>query len=340
MAKKKKDEPKLDLTHADVVALKGMGMTDKDIKSLVANAPRAISHPAISTTPTTPQPSPLTDLPEAFVASDPAKAMNTLNAGAEQAFTLSPQAQADIPQPTVSPSTIAQEEASGMTPAQFATAVLQGIGAPTTAQNIQTVTDWASAEGGAGPEWGIPTNTDAYNPLNTDLPEPGSVSTNSATVQSYPNWAEGVQGTEQTLENTPAYANILNALKGNDPESVVAADVGSTGTWTPDWEGSSAPSGYGTTGNLNAPGPTTGSTSAPSSTSSSALASLLAQLETPISSSSSIVGGALTPQTLQQMVNANQAITPNADQSSSYDNTQSSYNQMIASLIPGVVARQ
>jgi hypothetical protein len=40
------------------------------------------------------------------------------------------------------------------------------------------------------------------------------------------------------------------------------------------------------------------------------------------------------------MVNANQAITPNADQSSSSDNTQSSYNQMIASLIPGVVARQ
>ena len=337
-------EHKLDLTHADVLALEKAGMTKKDVEALVKNSPRAISHPAISTS-TSPSVSPETEQAALKSHSDlidpKGKAVSTeeaeLNQGAQAAFTvpseaaLTEQALSAVAGPSAS--SIAQEEASGMTPAQFAAAVLQGIGAPATAQNIQTVTDWASAEGGAGPEWNVPGNTDAFNPLNTTQPESGSVGTNSANVQSYPDWQEGVAATDQTLKD-PAYSSIVSALQSGAPESTVAADVGASPWGTPDWAGSSAPSGYGTGGNLNATGPSTGS-----SPSTSSLASLLSQLSLPgISSSFSPVGGAITPQTLQQMTNANQAISPTADSSASSDNSQSSYNQMIASLLPRVRA--
>ncbi len=130
------------------------------------------------------------------------------------------------------------------TPLSFADALLSGIGAPVTPTNERTVEDWAAAEGGAGPQWGIPNNTDGFNPLNTTLPEPGATSTNSAGVKSYTSWAQGLQATVATLLS-PAYSSIVTDLRSNTAEAQVAADVGASSWGTPNWDPGGTPSAGG-----------------------------------------------------------------------------------------------
>lgn len=99
-------------------------------------------------------------------------------------------------------------------PADFAKMLLQGLGAPATAQNIANVTMWEGKEGG---NWN---NTAKYNPLNTSYQLPGSMNFNggnSAGVQAYQSWEQGLQATIGTLTGKNAgargYTNIVNLLK-------------------------------------------------------------------------------------------------------------------------------
>ena len=146
------------------------------------------------------------------------------------------------------------------TPTTFAEALLQAIGAPLSESNISSLKDWEAAEGGA---W---ENTAAYNPMNTTLQEPGSHvmgGGNTAGVQAYPSWQEGLAATESTLSEHQ-YAAIVNALKQSAPEAQVSADVGASPWGTPSWMPGASPnyapsgSGSGLSGFAGGGSPSTG----------------------------------------------------------------------------------
>lgn len=98
------------------------------------------------------------------------------------------------------------------TPAQWAAAQLQFMGLPTTQQNIDFLVSWAAMEGG---NWN---NTARYNPLNTTLRYNGSTvmsGGNTAGVQAYSSWQDGLTATAQTLNG---YPEIMRALESGDAE--------------------------------------------------------------------------------------------------------------------------
>ena len=105
------------------------------------------------------------------------------------------------------------------TPADFATAVLAGLGIAPTFGNVAAVVAWEMAEGG----W--PHN----NPLNTTLPEPGAtdLAGNSAHVKVYPSMAVGVTATVSVLAEQ-TYAAVVAALSGADPYAVARAVAASS----------------------------------------------------------------------------------------------------------------
>lgn len=129
-------------------------------------------------------------------------------------------------------------------PTQFADALLADLGAPITPNTEATLTGWARAEGGAGPQWGIPNNIASFNPFNTSQKMPGSKDTPgnpSAPIQAYTSWDQGLQATADTLLQAP-YASIVADLRANAPEATTAADVGASTWGTPNF----APGGTGT----------------------------------------------------------------------------------------------
>lgn len=104
----------------------------------------------------------------------------------------------------------------------FATAVLKGLGAPTTSQNVRAIVGWAKAEGGHFH------NDARYNPLNTTQPLPGAGNTGSqGNVKVYKDWSQGVQATVKTLKNG-RYQPILSALAKGDSAEAVANAIGQT----------------------------------------------------------------------------------------------------------------
>jgi hypothetical protein len=90
----------------------------------------------------------------------------------------------------------------GGSSAQFALALLNALGAPTTAANESSINSWISHEGTAAKN----------NPLATTQKEPGSTSFNSVGVQNYPNINSGITATVTTLNNG-RYGDILMMLK-------------------------------------------------------------------------------------------------------------------------------
>jgi hypothetical protein len=103
------------------------------------------------------------------------------------------------------------------TPHSWARALLRAEGLPRTGCNVGAVVSWENAEGG---HW---VNDARYNPLNTTMPEPGSVAIagNPAGVQSYTSWHQGLQATVNTLNNG-RYGPILAALRAGDSAQAVA----------------------------------------------------------------------------------------------------------------------
>lgn len=109
---------------------------------------------------------------------------------------------------------------------QWAYGVLNGIGAPITQTNLQTLWNWSLKESGQNVmRWN--------NPLNTTQAAPGATSQNSVGVKAYPTVGIGTNATVQTLTNG-RYPAIVAALKGSVPTSQWSkskAIVDQLGTW-------------------------------------------------------------------------------------------------------------
>ena len=141
-------------------------------------------------------------------------------------------------------------------PLDWAHAVEAGLGLPPGGNDDQTLVKWAAAEGGAGPEFGVPNNVTNYNPINVSLTSgsqgygydpgtgkfyPGATPTpgNSPPIASFSDWNTGIQATVDRLQE-PFAAPILAGLKAEAPVSQTAAAVASTGWGTGNFAGLSA----------------------------------------------------------------------------------------------------
>jgi hypothetical protein len=96
----------------------------------------------------------------------------------------------------------------------FWTAVLAGIGAPPTSQNINSLTAWRTKESpwnAQPPDGALYT----HNPLNTTMPGFGATgNVNSVGVKIYPTPADGVAATVATLHGYPSILMALRSGRG------------------------------------------------------------------------------------------------------------------------------
>lgn len=104
-------------------------------------------------------------------------------------------------------------------PSGWEATILTAIGAPVTANNVNNLDLWATAEGGAGIA-----NNASFNPFNTTLNAPGAVSINSVGVKAYPDATTGLQATISTIGQQNMSA-IHQALKDNVVSSTFGAIV-------------------------------------------------------------------------------------------------------------------
>jgi hypothetical protein len=105
---------------------------------------------------------------------------------------------------------------------EWATGLLQKMGAPVNESSIAALTTWMRHEGG---HW---KNSANYNPLNTTLDMSNNESMNSVGVKRYKSWEEGYAATIGTLTGKSAdergYTGIVNALKsGASTDAILAA---------------------------------------------------------------------------------------------------------------------
>lgn len=92
---------------------------------------------------------------------------------------------------------------------QWADDFLLSISAPQTPANVAFVSSWENAESGTG--YG-------YNPLGSEQREPGSTNANSAGVQGYTSWAEGIAATDSIIgqkNNQTLLATLQSGLGTN-----------------------------------------------------------------------------------------------------------------------------
>ncbi len=93
---------------------------------------------------------------------------------------------------------------------QFARDVLNGIGAPVTAENVRALKAWALAEGTKA----------QHNPLATTRRYANTTNFNSIGVKNYASYENGIAATIETLKNG-RYPNILAAFaQGNSAEAI------------------------------------------------------------------------------------------------------------------------
>ena len=84
--------------------------------------------------------------------------------------------------------------------------LLAALGAPATAANVASIEGWAAREGPWGTQGG-----NGYNPLNTELAEPGAGRDPQAPqIPEYTSVQQGIEATVSTIEGYPA---ILMALQ-------------------------------------------------------------------------------------------------------------------------------
>jgi len=105
---------------------------------------------------------------------------------------------------------------------EWATGLLQKMGAPVNDASVNALTTWMRHEGG---HW---KNSADYNPLNTTLDMSNNESMNSVGVKRYKSWEEGYAATIGTLTGKNAgdrgYTAIVDALKsGASTDTILAA---------------------------------------------------------------------------------------------------------------------
>lgn len=106
----------------------------------------------------------------------------------------------------------------------FARAVLRGIGAPETDENLNAIFAWAQAEGGDVH------NRAKWNPLNTTQNMSGASSINSVGVRRYTSFQQGVEATVKTLLNGH-YHGIISAFRSGRATSVDIATQVAHSPW-------------------------------------------------------------------------------------------------------------
>jgi hypothetical protein len=101
-------------------------------------------------------------------------------------------------------------------------AVLAGIGAPPTADNVKLLDAWQRAEGGDA----------SYNPLNTTQDAADAYAYNSVGVRNYPSAKVGTAATVKTLLNG-YYSGIVGDLRSGiyRAPAIVDRNVSEFGTW-------------------------------------------------------------------------------------------------------------
>jgi len=101
----------------------------------------------------------------------------------------------------------------------WASKVLQGIGAPVTANNLRAIVSWMHAESSSN------NNYQTWNnPLNTTRKASGSIPKNGVGVQEYVNEDQGVQATIDTLK-LDFYKSIVADFKNNAAPSETIKDI-------------------------------------------------------------------------------------------------------------------
>ena len=121
---------------------------------------------------------------------------------------------------------------------QFATGVLQGIGAPVTEDNISFLLKWMNQEDSRNEKSGVPLEKIAinrFNPFNTTYSK-GAISTlNPDGVKGYASMEDGIKATVGTLlQRGKNYEGIIDALKSSDTDfNTFKSSVSSSrwGTW-------------------------------------------------------------------------------------------------------------
>jgi hypothetical protein len=129
---------------------------------------------------------------------------------------------------SVLPQAVAAVPIGGGSQQQWAGDFLAALGEPRTACNLAAVVAWQRAEGG-GPGGDGAT----FNNLNTTLREPGSYAMNSAGVQVFTSYAQGLDA-NVTVARMPAYAGIRSALDAGDNAQAVANAVANS-PWGTNW---------------------------------------------------------------------------------------------------------
>jgi len=100
---------------------------------------------------------------------------------------------------------------------EFYKAVLTGIGAPITNNNLLYLYAWRQAEGGSA----------AFNPFNTTQKALGATNYNKVGVKNYTSAEQGINATVKTLLNGK-YSGIISSLKADaEPSQTVEALVAS-----------------------------------------------------------------------------------------------------------------
>lgn len=121
----------------------------------------------------------------------------------------------------------------GKAPQNWMNDILNGIQAPTSANNRTKLTAWNACEGNDNNQSGLPIN----NPFNVTWKpglaavRKGTNSVNSVGVQAYGSWSAGVAATVETLNEPFANAILIN-LKSDGPCAQFANAVGSSGWGT------------------------------------------------------------------------------------------------------------
>lgn len=109
---------------------------------------------------------------------------------------------------------------TGGTDNDFYKAILTGIGAPVTPENLKFLYAWRQSEGKAA----------AFNPFNTTWKMEGSVPMNSAGVQVYKSAQDGLNATIKTLSKSN-YKCITDGLRQNIGADKIAACSQALRTW-------------------------------------------------------------------------------------------------------------
>lgn len=99
-------------------------------------------------------------------------------------------------------------------------AILRGIGAPLTPENIKFFNAWVRAEGGSA----------SHNPFNTTQHAPGASSYNSVGVRNYTSAAQGTRATIDTLLNG-RYGNIVSGLRSGRASAVQLGQALANSPW-------------------------------------------------------------------------------------------------------------